>query len=69
MANLAEIIRAAQRLEAEDFLKLRSALDRVEETLWDRELRRVSARQRKAKLSDARIDEMVLKRRYRDRRA
>jgi hypothetical protein len=68
MPNLAAIIRAAQGLEADDFLKLRSALDRVEERLWNRELGRVSAGQRRAKLSDAKIDEMVLKRRYRNRR-
>jgi hypothetical protein len=68
MSTVAEIIEAAQGLDAEDFLRLRKALDRLEERLWDRELGRVSAKHRKAKLTDATIDELVLKRRYRGQR-
>jgi hypothetical protein len=68
VATIAEIIKAAERLEAEDFLKLRTALDRVEERLWDRELGQVTVKHRKGKLTDAKIDELVLKRRYRGRR-
>jgi len=68
MSTVAEIMKAVERLDPEDFLKLRSALDRVEETLWDRELGRVTAKHRKGKLTDAKIDELVLKRRYRGRR-
>ncbi len=69
MATVAEIIEAVERLDAEDFLKLRTALDRVEERLWDRELGRVTAKHRKEKLTDAKIDELVLRRRYRGRRS
>lgn len=68
MSTVAEIIKAVERLDPEDFLKLRSALDRVEERLWDRELGRVTEKHRKEKLTDAQIDELVLKRRSRGRR-
>jgi hypothetical protein len=69
MSTVAEIIRAVERLAPEDYLKLRSALDRFEERLWDRELGRVTAKHRKQKLTDAQIDELVLKRRYGARRS
>ena len=68
VSTVAEIMKAVERLGPEDFLRLRSALDRVEERLWDRELGRVTAKHRKEKLSDAKIDQLVLKRRYRARR-
>ena len=68
MSTVAEIVKAAQCLGAEEFLKLRTALDRVEERLWDRQLGRVTAKHRKEKLTDAKIDELVLKRRYRGER-
>ena len=64
MSTIAEIIDAAERLDSEDFIKLRTALDGVEEKLWDRELDRVTAKHRKRKLTDAKIDELVLQRRY-----
>jgi len=69
MSTIAEIIKAVERLGTEEFLKLRTALDRVEERLWDRELGRVTARHRKGNLTDAQIDELVLKRRYRSRQS
>jgi hypothetical protein len=69
MATVVEIIRAAERLGPDDFLKLRNALDRVEERLWDQELGRVTAKHRKRRLTDAKIDELVLKRRYKGRRS
>jgi hypothetical protein len=68
MSGIAEIMKAVQRLNPVDFLKLRSALDRVEEKLWDRELGRVSAKHRQANLTDARIDDLVQSRRYKGRR-
>jgi hypothetical protein len=68
MSTVAEIMKAVERLKPEDFLKLRSALDRVEENLWDRELGGVTAKHRKGKLTDAKIDELVMKRRYKGRR-
>ena len=68
MSIIAEIIKAAERLDPNDFLKLRTSLDRVEEPLWDRELGRAGVRHRKAKLTDAKIDKLVLKRRYKGRR-
>lgn len=67
MSTIAEIIKAVERLRPEEFLKLRTALDRVEERLWDRELGQVTAKHRKGNLTDAKIDQLVLKRRYRGR--
>jgi len=69
MSGIAEIMKAVEGLNPVEFLKLRSALDRVEEKLWARELRRVSAKHRKAKLTDAGIDELVRNRRYKGRRS
>jgi hypothetical protein len=68
MSTVGEIVKAVEHLGPDEFLKLRTALDRVEERLWQRELGRASARHRRAKLTEAKIDELVLKRRYRARR-
>ncbi len=68
MSTVAEIIKAAEGLDPEEFLKLRTELDRVEEQVWNRELGRVTAKYRKRKLTDAEIDDLVVKRRYRGRR-
>jgi hypothetical protein len=68
MSIIAEIIKAAERLDPNDFLKLRTSLDRVEERLWNRELGRAGVRHRRAKLTDAKLEELVLKRRYKGRR-
>jgi hypothetical protein len=68
VSTVAEIIKAAEGLDADEFLRLRTGLDRVEERLWDQELGKVTAKRRKQKLTDAKIDELVLKRRYRGRK-
>jgi hypothetical protein len=68
MSTVAEIVKAAGKLAPDEFLKLRSALDRLEERIWKQELRRVSAKHRKQKLTDTKIDEVVMKRRYREPR-
>jgi hypothetical protein len=65
MSTLAEIIQAVERHGPEEFLKLRTALDRGEERLCDRELGRVTVKHRKGERDDAKIDELILKRRYR----
>ena len=65
MSRVAKIVKEVEKLGLEDFLVLRNALDRVEEKLWLRELGRAAAKRRRAKLIDANIDELVLKRRYR----
>lgn len=67
MSTIGEIVKAVERLDIEDFLKLRSVLDRVEEKLWARELDRATARHRRRKLTDSQIDELVLRRRQRAR--
>jgi hypothetical protein len=68
MSAITKILKEIERLDPKEFLKLRTALDRVEERHWDRELDRVTAKHRKAKLTDAKIDRLILKRRYRGRR-
>jgi hypothetical protein len=68
MSTVAAIVKAAESLNPKDFVKLRTALDRIEERLWDRELSQVTAKHRQEKLTDATIDGLVLKRRYRGRR-
>lgn len=67
MSTITDIVEAAERLRPEDFLKLRTALDQVEEKLWKHELNQATARHRKARLTDSRIDELVMKRRYKGR--
>jgi hypothetical protein len=67
MSTVGEIVKAVERLDADDFLKLRGFLDRVEEKLWARELDRATARHRRGKLTDAKIDRLVLRRRQRAR--
>jgi hypothetical protein len=64
MPTIADIVKAAKRLSPKAFLKLRTALDRVEEQLWAQVLGRATVKHRKAKLTDAKIDELVLRRRY-----
>ncbi|HYV36856.1 MAG TPA: hypothetical protein VE988_14200 [Gemmataceae bacterium] len=64
MSPITTIVDLVEGLKPEDFLKLRTELDRVEEKMWGRELKRVSAKQQRNKLTDAKIDELVLKRRY-----
>jgi hypothetical protein len=64
MSTVAEIVKAVESLDPDDFLKLRSALDRVEERLWETELGKATARHKKSRLTDAEIDDMVLRRRY-----
>jgi hypothetical protein len=67
MSTIREILTAAEGLSAGDFLELRTQLDRLEEHIWKRESKAVSARLRKSRLTDVKIDEFVMKRRYRDR--
>lgn len=69
MSTITEIVEAAERLRPEDFLKLRTALDRLEEKLWDLESGKVTAKHRKEKLTDSKIDDLVLKRRYKGRKS
>ncbi len=64
MSTVADIMKAALRLDTDSFLKLRTALDRVEERLWARDSARVTAKHQKRKLTDSKIDALVSKRRY-----
>lgn len=67
MSTIREIVTAAEGLGTDEFLKLRTQLDRVEERIWKQESEAVSAKHRKTKLTDAKIDELVMKRRHRGR--
>ena len=69
MSTITEIVEAAERLRPEEFVKLRTALDQREEELWVRESAKVSSKHRQEKLTDAKIDALVLKRRYQGRKS
>jgi len=69
MSTITEIVAAAQRLRPEEFVQLRTALDQVEEELWIRESAKVSSKHRQEKLADAKIDALVIKRRYQGRKS
>ena len=61
MSTIMEILDAAERRGPDEFVKLRRELDKVEKRVWAR-------KHRKANLTDARIDALVLKRRRAGRR-
>jgi hypothetical protein len=63
MTTVDEIVAAAQRLDADQFLRLRRKLDRLERKLWDAEHDRVTAAMKKARIGDKEIDGLVMKRR------
>jgi hypothetical protein len=69
VSTVDEIVKAVEGLKPKEFLKLRGLLDRIEERLWQQELGRVTAKQRAQKLTDAKIDELVMKRRHRGDRS
>jgi hypothetical protein len=69
MTPIEGIVRAVERLGPADFLRLRTALDKVEEKLWHRELARAAVRHRKRNLTDAKIDALIEKRRSKGRRS
>ncbi|HEV3085294.1 MAG TPA: hypothetical protein VGY66_36400 [Gemmataceae bacterium] len=68
MKKVDDIVAAAERLDARDFIRLRQKLDQLEKKRWRTELARATKEFRAAKLTDEKIDELVLKRRYEGRR-
>ncbi len=68
MKKVDDIVAAAERLDARDFVRLRQKLDQLEKKRWQTELSRATKEFRAAKLTDAKIDKLVLKRRYEGRR-
>jgi hypothetical protein len=67
MSTVKEIVTAASRLGAEDFVRLRKELDRLEKRLWKSELAKTTAEMRKKGINDELIDEMVVRRRRESR--
>ena len=68
MKTVDDIIAAAEQLDAREFARLRKKLDRLEQKRWQSELSRATKEFRAARLTDAKIDALVLKRRHEGRR-
>jgi hypothetical protein len=68
MSTVDEIVAAARQLSPVDFLRLRRKLDRLEQRVWDAELKRTTAELKRTKVTDKEIDRRVLRRRREDRR-
>jgi len=59
--NIAEILAAAREMSSTEFLRLRQRLDRLEEKLWKTELTRATEKFSQGRLTDEKIDQMVLR--------
>src|SRR5437773_425288 len=63
MKTIDDIVAAVEKLNSEQFVKLRRKLDRLERKLWKSELKRTSKELKAAKITDEDIDRMVVRRR------
>jgi hypothetical protein len=68
MSSVKEIVSAIEQLSPNEFEKLQARMDRIAERIWEKEHRAATARFRKSGLTDADIDRIILRRRYRGRR-
>jgi hypothetical protein len=68
MKTVKEIVAAAELLDSQEFVRLRKKLDRLEKKLWEGELSRATNEFRAAKLTDKKIDALIMKRRDESRR-
>jgi hypothetical protein len=68
MKTVDEIFAAAEKLRPDELLRLLKKLDRLEQRIWNVELNRVSAKLKKANITDEDINQMVMRRRYESRR-
>ena len=68
MSTVDEIVAAVRRLSPADYLRLRRKLDRLEQRVWDAELKRTTAELKKLKITDKEIDRLVMRRRREGRR-
>ena len=68
MTTVDEIVMAAERLTAAQFVRLREKLDRLEKKLWADELAQTDKKMKKAGITDDQIDQMVTRRRRESRR-
>ena len=67
MATVDEILDAVRCLSFEEYVKLRSALDSLDETEWNAELARSTEQWNKSGLTDDDIDRAVARRRHESR--
>ena len=67
MATVDEILNAVRSLSFDEYIKLRSALDSLDETEWNAELARSTDQWRKSGLTDEDIDRAVARRRHESR--
>jgi len=63
-----DILAAVDHLNPADMIRLRRKLDSLEKKIWQKELARTTAELKKARLTDAKIDRFVLRRRRESRR-
>jgi hypothetical protein len=63
MSAIDEIVAAASKLNAGQFVKLRQKLDRLEKKTWETELAAVTAKMKKAQITDDEIDRRITRRR------
>ena len=68
MVTVDEIVAAAEKLKPDQFLRLRSRLDRLEEGLWEAESVRAGKELEAAGVTDHDIDRMIMRRRREGRR-
>jgi hypothetical protein len=68
MSTVDEIVGAAARLDAAQFLQLRQKLDDLEKELWEAEFAKTAAEMEQANVTDETIDRLVMRRRYEGRR-
>ena len=68
MKTIDKIVAAAAKLDSGQLVRLRRKLDRLEEKLWQIELKRTTDEMRKANITDEDIDRLVLRRRRESRR-
>ena len=67
MTTINEIVSAAAKLDVAQFLKLRQQLDRLEKKAWEAEHVAVTARMKRAGITDEEIDRRVMRRRCESR--
>ena len=63
MSTVEEIVAAAAKLNTSQLAKLRQKLDRLEKKTWDTELAAVTAKLKRAKITDDEIDRKIMRRR------
>jgi DNA-binding transcriptional regulator YhcF (GntR family) len=68
MKTVDEIVAAARELSVEQFLSLRRKLEQLEEKIWETELKRTTAKMKKANITEEEIDRLVMEHRRESRR-